>query len=187
MVTAWQRLKKVDQTNRCAAVEAAGTEKGPTGATGSGDPAKHSVEASRCMHCGETCRGTSVIDQGRSFCCVGCQTVFTLLTDGGLGQFYQLASTPGTQMSKSTAQKQWAFLDDLSIQERLLDFADERQAKVTLYLPTIHCIACVWLLENLFRLQTGIGESRVNFSRRETSITFDRTKVELSEVAALLT
>lgn len=139
------------------------------------------------MHCGEACRGTSVIDQGRSFCCVGCQTVFTLLTDGGLGQFYQLASTPGTQMSKSTAQKQWAFLDDLSIQERLLDFADERQAKVTLYLPTIHCIACVWLLENLFRLQTGIGESRVNFSRRETSITFDRTKVELSEVAALLT
>jgi Cu+-exporting ATPase len=72
------------------------------------------------------------------------------------------------------------------VQEKLLDFADEKQARITLHLPAIHCVACVWLLENLFRLRAGIGESRVNFTRRETSITFRPTQIKLSEVAALL-
>jgi Cu+-exporting ATPase len=44
----------------------------------------------------------------------------------------------------------------------------------------------VWLLENLFRLRAGIGPSRVNFGRRDVSITFDRAQVKLSEIAALL-
>ena len=41
-------------------------------------------------------------------------------------------------------------------------------------------------MENLFRLQPAIGESRVNFSRREVSLTYDRTGIKLSEIAALL-
>ena len=58
--------------------------------------------------------------------------------------------------------------------------------RVTFRLPDIHCVACVWLLENLFRLRPGIGESRVNFARREAGITFDPAQVKLSEIAALL-
>jgi len=73
------------------------------------------------------------------------------------------------------------------VQERLLDFTDGRQARVTLHLPTIHCVACVWLLENLFRFGEGIGESRVNFARREITITFAPERVKLSGIAALLT
>ncbi len=112
--------------------------------------------------------------------------MFALLTESGLGQFYELGSRPGARVGETTTPRQWAFLDDPEVQEKLLDFADERQAKVTLHLPTIHCVACVWLLENLFQLQTGVGASRVNFSRREVSITFDRAQVKLSEIAALL-
>jgi Cu+-exporting ATPase len=55
-----------------------------------------------------------------------------------------------------------------------------------LHLPAIHCVACVWLLENLFRLKPGIGQSRVNFARQEAIISFDPQQVELSAVAALL-
>jgi len=100
--------------------------------------------------------------------------------------FYELASAPGTRVGSTTARRQWAFLDELAVQEKLLDFADEHRAKVTLHLPAIHCVACVWLLENLFQLRAGIGDSRVNFGRREASITFDRAQVALSEIAALL-
>jgi Cu+-exporting ATPase len=50
----------------------------------------------------------------------------------------------------------------------------------------MHCIACVWLLENLFRLKPGIGYSRVNFPRKEVFITFENSRVKLSEVVALL-
>ena len=123
---------------------------------------------------------------GKAFCCFGCQTVFSLLTESGLGQFYELNAAPGARIRESARQARWAFLDDPAIQEQLLDFADERQARVMLHLPAIHCVACVWLLENLFKLHPGIGHSQVNFSRREAAITFARDKIKFSELAALL-
>lgn len=70
--------------------------------------------------------------------------------------------------------------------DRLLEYRDERLARVTFHLPAIHCVACVWLLENLFRLNPGIGQSRVQFARREVAIAFSPDRVRLSEVAALL-
>jgi len=145
-----------------------------------------SAGTGRCFHCGERCASGTAVHGDRNFCCLGCQTVFALLTESGLGQFYELASTPGGRVGQMTAQQQWKFLDDTAVQAKLLDFADEKQSKVTLHLPAIHCVACVWLLENLFRLRAGVGESRVNFSRREVSITFDCVRVKLSEIAALL-
>jgi len=144
------------------------------------------VEADRCYHCGERCVRGAVRQQGHAFCCVGCQAVFRLLTESGLGQFYELAVAPGRRVKEKREQSQWSFLDAPAVQEKLLDFADERRAKVTFHLPAIHCVACVWLLENLFRLQPGLGESRVNFARRDASVTFDRAQVKLSELAALL-
>lgn len=112
--------------------------------------------------------------------------MYALLVGNGLEQFYQLASAPGGRVTQTPSQRQWAFLDDAAVQEKLLDFADEQRARVTLHLPAIHCVACVWLLENLFRLCPGIGESRVNFARREVSITFVPARAKLSEIAALL-
>ena len=44
----------------------------------------------------------------------------------------------------------------------------------------------MWLLENLFQLKAGLGQSQVNFPRNEVSITFENAKVQLSEVVALL-
>ncbi len=141
----------------------------------------------RCVHCGERCVGSVVSEEGHHFCCLGCRAVYSLLTESGLGQFYELAPSPGSRVGEVPLTQQWAFLDEPTVRDKLLDFADERHAKVTLYLPAIHCVACVWLLENLFRLHGGVGESRVNFARREVGISFDPTRAKLSEIAGLLT
>ena len=140
-----------------------------------------------CFHCGETCPDGTFAAEGKSFCCFGCQTVFTLLRENGLGQFYQLQAAPGTRIRAASAAAKWAFLDDPAVAEKLLDYADITRAKVTLHLPAIHCVACVWLLENLFKLHLGIGASQVNFSRREATITFARDQIKFSELVALLT
>ncbi len=58
------------------------------------------------------------------------------------------------------------------LQQQLLDFTDGKVSRVTFQIPAIHCVACVWLLENLFRLHPGVGRSQVNFPRREAAITF---------------
>ena len=72
------------------------------------------------------------------------------------------------------------------LQQRLLDFTDGKVSRVTFQIPAIHCVACVWLLENLFRLHPGIGRSQVNFPRREAAITFAPEKIALSELVGLL-
>ena len=145
-----------------------------------------SVPARGCFHCGEPCPDGSFLLEGKPFCCLGCQTVFSLLRENGLEQFYQLNSAPGTRIRAASAAAKWTFLDDPAVQEKLSDYADQTQAKVTLHLPAIHCVACVWLLENLFKLHPGIGQSQVNFSRREAAITFAPDKIKFSELAALL-
>ena len=121
----------------------------------------------RCFHCGEPCPDDSLALADKNFCCLGCQTVFSLLSENGLGQFYELNAQPGTRIRSQVGAARWAYLDDPAVQEKLFDFADKTHSRVTLHLPQIHCVACVWLLENLFKLHPGVGKSVVNFSRRE--------------------
>ena len=144
-------------------------------------------QAVGCFHCGEPCRTHNFAHSGKDFCCLGCQTVFTLLRENGLEQFYALNAAPGTRIRAVSAAARWLFLDDPAVAEKLCDYADKTRVKVTLHLPTIHCVACVWLLENLFKLHPGVGHSQVNFSRREAAITFAPDKIKLSELVALLT
>ena len=139
-----------------------------------------------CFHCGEPCPDPRFSLDEKRFCCIGCQTVFSLLHENGLDTYYSLETTPGTRV-KPAGRLKWAFLDDPAVGEKLFDFADAFQIRVTLHLPVIHCVACVWLLENLFKLHPGIGRSVVNFSRREAAISFDPRQIKFSELASLLT
>ena len=122
----------------------------------------------------------------RRFCCAGCQTVFELLSDGGLDEFYRLGGAQGVRGGAPDPQERYAFLDAPDVRSALVDYSDERRTRVTFRVPAIHCVACVWLLEHVFRLRPGIGSSSVNFLRREVSVTFDPSVVRLSEVASLL-
>src|SRR6185436_438796 len=66
-----------------------------------------SALAERCCHCGERCTRGTVAEGGRTFCCLGCLTVFALLSENGLEQFYEIASAPGVRVGQATAQRQW--------------------------------------------------------------------------------
>lgn len=142
--------------------------------------------AALCFHCGSPCLGQGEIRDDRVFCCQGCLTVYELLTANGLGGFYELAERAGNRVNAQLRAGSYDFLDDPAVRERLLDFHEGTQSRVTFRAPAIHCIACVWLLENLFQMHTGIGRSSVNFPRREVSIHFDAAKIRLGEVASLL-
>lgn len=121
------------------------------------------------------------------FCCHGCRAVFELLTENGLDGFYKFDESPRVRGRDATnAAGQYSYVDEPAVRERLVDFSDERLTRVTVHLPAMHCIACVWLLENLFRLKPGVGRSQVNFPLKEVSISFDREAVRLSEVFEML-
>ncbi|HWI58021.1 MAG TPA: heavy metal translocating P-type ATPase metal-binding domain-containing protein, partial [Bacillota bacterium] len=144
------------------------------------------AEQGACFHCGEPCPNSTFTQAEKTFCCQGCLVVHDLLTESGLEQFYDLSRHPGVRGRSSVKREQWAYLDAPSVQPRLLDFTDGKISRITFHVPAIHCVACVWLLENLFRLHVGVGKSQVNFPRREVAISFASQKIALSELVALL-
>ena len=143
-------------------------------------------ERAACFHCGEPCPDRSIAKSEKFFCCQGCLFVHELLTENGLQQFYDLNTHPGVRVGTSAGGQHWNYLDEPNLQARLLDFTDGKTSRVTFHIPAIHCVACVWLLENLFRLLPGLGPSRVNFPRREVCINYAPDRVRLSRIVALL-
>jgi Cu+-exporting ATPase len=109
-----------------------------------------------------------------------------MLRDNDLCNYYQIDQQPGQNQRRGINNQQYAFLDDERVSRQLLDFADDRLAKVTLFVPGIHCSSCIWLLENLGRLSPAIAGSRVNFLRREVSISYLSQQISLRQVADLL-
>jgi P-type Cu+ transporter len=149
-------------------------------------PSTTQTEAAGCFHCGEPCRSLDFAIAEKTFCCQGCLVVHDLLTASGLGRFYELGARPGIRSRTTADREQWAYLDESFLQRQLLDFTDGKTSRVTFHIPAIHCIACVWLLENLSRINPGIIAAQVNFPRREVVIRFATDQIRLSEVVALL-
>jgi Cu+-exporting ATPase len=139
-----------------------------------------------CRHCGLPCLDQAIARGTLQFCCAGCQTVYEILTENGLGHFYELNTKAGVQIKRPSRREQFLFLDEPAVREKLVDFSDGKTSRVTFTVPSIHCVACVWLLENLFQLKPGIGRSTVNFPKKEVAIQFEDARVTLSELVALL-
>jgi P-type Cu+ transporter len=144
------------------------------------------TRANQCFHCGEPVGKTGFAYEAKAFCCQGCMTVFQLLTENGLDDFYTISDAAGVRIATPVGSGRFDYLDDATVRVKLVDYSDEKITKITLRAPAIHCIACVWLLENLFRLKPGIAESRVRFLQKEVAITFDTARVKLSEAVTLL-
>lgn len=141
----------------------------------------------QCAHCGEPCPGENISYAGAHFCCAGCRSVYQLINQQGLCDYYALNQQPGATRQLPVRKDKFAFLDDERIIQKLISFQNEQQTRVVFYLPHIHCSSCLYLLENLHRLQPGIGSARVNFTRKEVEIDYDHRQVTLRTVAELLT
>lgn len=141
--------------------------------------------AGGCFHCGEPLGADTVRDAEHAFCCTGCHTVFRIIRDSGLDDFYAISEAPGFSASRQSP-ADFSWLDDPATQEKLLLFRQDGTARVLFQLPQIHCASCVWLLEKLYRLHPGITSSRVNFNRRELSVVFREHEISLRQLVELL-
>lgn len=138
-----------------------------------------------CYHCGDECQEEHLIVEEKHFCCQGCQTVFEILNENDLCDYYDLESSPGyRQVDK--AHGLFDYLEAQEVKDQLLDFASEHQERISFFIPNIHCSSCIWLLEHLSRLQEGIVSSKVNFHTRKLSLTYDPSLVTLRALTELL-
>jgi P-type Cu+ transporter len=144
-------------------------------------------QQSLCYHCGNDAIDTPLAFDEKMFCCEGCKTVYEILSQNNLCDYYDLNNNPGVTAKNPDTLKKFAVLDDAKVRQKLIQFTDGKQSKVTFYIPYIHCSSCVWLLEILYKLNPGIISSQVNFLRKEVSITFKEQEISLRQLAELLT
>jgi len=113
--------------------------------------------------------------------------VYQLLNQHGLCEYYNLNENPGIKQRSIPRKNKFAFLEEEKIHRRIISYSDSTQTHVTFYLPQMHCSSCLYLLENLSRLNKAIISSNVHFTRKEVTIVFNHDSIQLREVAELLT
>lgn len=143
------------------------------------------MKAVNCYHCGDECGKDQVEFDHKSFCCLGCKTVYEILNQNSLMEFYELNKTPGIK-PKSGGGHQFDFLNTPQIFEKIIDFDDDGTTLVTFFIPVIHCSSCVWVLESLQDLHPAIQFSHVNFPQRKVQISYRSDELKLADLAQFL-
>jgi Cu+-exporting ATPase len=139
-----------------------------------------------CYHCGDECKDDSIRIDEKLFCCNGCKTVYEILDQNRLCNYYNLEQNPGISPNFNFGNR-FDYLDDPSTIQKILDFQDENISKATFHIPQMHCSSCIWLLENLYKLNSAVSYSQVNFLKKELCVTFNHNKVSLKDLIKLLT
>ncbi len=140
-----------------------------------------------CYHCGDSCEGSKVTYEDKMFCCSGCKTVYELLKDNNLCDYYAITNNPGISQREILAKEKFLFLDNEELAQQVICFSHEDETHATFYLPQVHCSSCLWLLENLYKLNSSVRFSRVNFTAKEILIAYDNKKMNVRKAAELLT
>lgn len=149
-------------------------------------PQNPPVTALTCFHCHEACPDERLHIGDKHFCCQGCQMVYEILNTHNLCEFYDLDKNAGQSLKNQRFAKNYAYLDDPELQEKLIEFQQGETVQVTFYLPQMHCVSCIWLLENMHKLDAGVSHSRVNFLKKTTTIQFNAGQTSLRKLATLL-
>jgi len=138
-----------------------------------------------CYHCCDDCI-TLITEGDKNFCCQGCLQVYLLLNENNLCSYYNFEKNPGIKVKGKFASERFAYLEDDSVIQKLVSFRSDTQTNVTFSLPQIHCSSCIFLLENLHRINEGIISSQTNFQRKEVFISLNEEIISLRKVVELL-
>ena len=143
------------------------------------------MDTKNCFHCGnEIIKKDEILFDEKSFCCNGCKTVYEIFSQNDMSCYYDFQTAPGA--TPLDIQGKYDFLDNEEIVTKLLEFKEDETAIVSLFIPHIHCSSCIWILENLQRLQSGISTSQVNFGEKKVRINFNSEKTTLKKIVELL-
>ena len=143
------------------------------------------MNTSQCFHCGnEVVKKEEILFDDKSFCCNGCKTVYEIFSQNDLSCYYDFQAAPGA--TPQDIKGKYDFLANENIVDKLLEFKENSTHIVSLYIPHIHCSSCIWILENLQKLQAGISTSQVNFPEKKVRITYHPEKTSLQEIVEML-
>lgn len=142
------------------------------------------MASNKCYHCGDDCDINIIEFDEKNFCCNGCKTVYDIFSSNDLSYYYDLQSAAGS--TPKAIEGKYDFLDTDTIVERLTEFNDRNVQIVNLYIPHIHCSSCIWVLENLNKLNPFVNNSQVDFPKKTVRITYNPQDISLKQLVILL-
>lgn len=137
-----------------------------------------------CPHC-----GLEVPEDATSapFCCRGCSAAHGILRSSGLARYYTLRRGPGIPVGEAPG-SDFRWLDERLQAARACSPAEgcASAASLTIDLDVqgIHCAACVWLIQTLFRRRAGGVHIAVDPGLGKLSLSFDESRFAVREFLA---
>ncbi len=115
------------------------------------------------------------------FCCNGCQGVYHLLNDEGLGTFYDKLGD--TKLHPVSAQHSDLEKFDLEgFKNKYIKEDEDGLYEINLIIEGIHCSACVWLNEKVLHKTAGVMDANINYTNNKAKILWDPEVINLSQI-----
>lgn len=138
-----------------------------------------------CIHCDEIALPPiyQEFDQSRlgPFCCQGCLTVYQVLHEKGLGDYYTIKKNSSLFKRRSPAEikeTSFSYLDDEKFRSEF-SFKSSPPSRhveelslptMQFYLEGIHCLACLWLIEKLPEIVEGVYSSKLDLEKSVVTV-----------------
>lgn len=139
-----------------------------------------------CFHCGLPCHDTVVEFDAKSFCCSGCKAVYGILKEKDLCTYYEMPDARGNSPDRNHYSGKYQYLDLPEVRPKIIRFSENGLTQVSWYIPSMHCSSCVWLLENLHKLNPAVVGAVVDFPEKTVRVSFRDKDIALSELAELM-
>ena len=121
------------------------------------------------------------------FCCRGCEYVFKMINSLNLNSFYKIREVEKANSSPASPKLiSFKHFDDLEFINKYTVEESKNQKKVLFFLSGIYCSACVWLIEKLAEILSGIDSVNVDYGNSTAEIVYRENLVDLSKIAKTL-
>lgn len=142
-----------------------------------------------CYHCElsvtDTNKVVAVIEGTQhNFCCAGCASVCQTIYSSGLGGFYDQQTS--SLLPAVDLEYPLEFYDSHAFQQPFLESSALDTKTITLISNTIHCAACVWLIERAVGALDGIVWVRVNLTDKRIRVRWRDKETQLSSIMKTL-
>ncbi len=139
----------------------------------------------KCDHCLGDLNPSEIIQDKidgsqKFFCCEGCRTVFRIIHEHGLDEFYRRRKgwIPGRFESVNVNAEH--FRD-------LVRVMSSDESRIEFIISGIRCASCIWLVEHLLKKKSGIIDVRVNYATHMANIRWNPEKITLQEILEVIT
>ncbi|MCC7053168.1 MAG: heavy metal translocating P-type ATPase, partial [Gemmatimonadaceae bacterium] len=150
----------------------------------SGDRAAILPGTVACTHCGLPALGVEAAGDAPVFCCSACATAYAMINASGLGAYHHFPERRGAAVRPSG--RGFADFDHEAFTSRYVRIDAQGIARVELALEGVHCASCVWLIERVPLLVTGVARAELDVRHSRAVVTWNPAAARLSEIARTL-